>query len=45
MLKVLEHKPNDPMVWETLGTIYAQIGDKDKAMDAFNKADELRKPK
>lgn len=41
--RVSQEKPDDPQVWETLGTIYAQLGRQDDAMKAFEKADELRK--
>lgn len=41
--RVSEQKPDDAQVWETLGTIYAQLGRQDDAMKAFGKADELRK--
>jgi len=41
--KVTEVKKDDPMVWETLGTIYARLGKSDLAMKAFDKADKLRK--
>ncbi|MBI2620492.1 MAG: tetratricopeptide repeat protein [Ignavibacteriales bacterium] len=40
--KVSELKPDDVQVWETLGTIYAQLGMQDKAIKAFDKADRLR---
>ncbi len=40
--KVAEEKPDDVQVWETLGTIYAQLGMQDKAVKAFDKADQLR---
>jgi len=45
MEKVAEERPDDPMVWETLGTIYAQLDDpgmKQKAIEAFDKADAIR---
>ena len=48
MERVSEEKPDDPMVWETLGTIYAQLGEpgmKEKAIEAFDKADALRSGK
>jgi tetratricopeptide (TPR) repeat protein len=35
--------PNDFKTWERLGQVYAVLGMKDKAEEAFNKADELRK--
>jgi len=40
--KVVEQKPDDFMVWETLGTIYAQLGMQEKAIAAFDNADKLR---
>jgi tetratricopeptide (TPR) repeat protein len=42
MEKVSEMKGDDPAVWETLGTIYAQLGMQQKAIAAFDKADALR---
>ncbi|HTP79173.1 MAG TPA: tetratricopeptide repeat protein [Bacteroidota bacterium] len=41
--KVSETKKDDPNVWETLGTIYARLGQSDKAMESLNMADFLRK--
>jgi tetratricopeptide (TPR) repeat protein len=41
--KVTEMKKDDIQVWETLGTIYARLGQKDKAMKAFEQADKIRK--
>jgi tetratricopeptide (TPR) repeat protein len=41
--KSSELKPDDPKIWDTLGTIYALLGQSDKAMKALNQADELRK--
>ncbi len=35
--------PGDYKTWERLGQVYAVLGMKDKAEQAFNKADELRK--
>ncbi|MEX2117680.1 MAG: tetratricopeptide repeat protein [Bacteroidota bacterium] len=40
--KVSELKPDDIQVWETLGTIYAQLGMQEKALAAFDRADKLR---
>lgn len=40
--KVAELKPDDLQVWETLGTIYAQLGMQDKALAAFDRADKIR---
>ncbi|MEX1139298.1 MAG: tetratricopeptide repeat protein [Bacteroidota bacterium] len=39
---VAERKPDDLQVWETLGTIYAQLGMQDKALAAFDRADKIR---
>ncbi|MEK6651085.1 MAG: tetratricopeptide repeat protein [Bacteroidota bacterium] len=36
-------KKNDATVWETLGTIYARLGQSDKAMKALDTADQIRK--
>ncbi len=41
--KYLELKPNEASVWELLGKVYANLGMKEKSMEAFNKADSLRK--
>ncbi len=41
--KYLKFKPNEASVWELLGKVYANLGMKDKSMNAFNKADSLRK--
>ncbi|MBI4418670.1 MAG: tetratricopeptide repeat protein [Ignavibacteriales bacterium] len=40
--RVSEVKPDDVQVWETLGTIYAQIGLQDQALKAFDRADSLK---
>lgn len=37
-----EFRKDDPQIYETLGRIYAQIGEQEKAIEAFNKADALR---
>ncbi|HTY35908.1 MAG TPA: tetratricopeptide repeat protein [Bacteroidota bacterium] len=43
MEKVSECKKDDINVWETMGTIYARLGQQDKAMKAFDQADKIRK--
>jgi tetratricopeptide (TPR) repeat protein len=43
MEKVAECKKDDVNVWETMGTIYARLGQQDKAMKAFDQADKIRK--
>jgi tetratricopeptide (TPR) repeat protein len=43
MEDVVKCKPNDPNIWETLGQIYARLGQQDKAMQAFQQADKVRK--
>lgn len=43
MEKVSECKKEDVNVWETMGTIYARLGQQDKAMKAFDQADKIRK--
>jgi tetratricopeptide (TPR) repeat protein len=43
MEKVSECKKDDANVWETMGTIYARLGQQDKAMKAFDQADKIRK--
>jgi tetratricopeptide (TPR) repeat protein len=42
MIQVSEHRPDSPDIWETLGTIYARLGQTQKATEAFTKADKLR---
>jgi len=42
MERVSKLKADDPAVWETLGTIYAQLDRQDEAIAAFNKADAIR---
>lgn len=41
--KVLEKKTDDAQVWELTGRVYTILGMQDKATNAFNKADEIRK--
>ncbi len=41
--RLVELSPNDFKTWERLGQVYAVLGMKEKAEEAFNKADELRK--
>jgi len=43
MEKVAECKKEDANIWETMGTIYARLGQQDKAMKAFDQADKIRK--
>jgi tetratricopeptide (TPR) repeat protein len=40
--KYIELEPEDPSGWESLAKIYTQLGDTEKAEEAFNKADQLR---
>ncbi len=40
--KVVETDPKNREIWEMLGKVYSFLNLKDKAMDAFNKSDELR---
>jgi tetratricopeptide (TPR) repeat protein len=35
--------PEDARIWDTLGTIYAQLGQTEKAMKALDEADKIRK--
>ncbi len=42
MEKVLQQRPESPEILETIGTIYARLGQTQKAADAFTKADKLR---
>jgi len=43
MEKVTELKKNDPKIWDILGTVYALLGQSDKAMKALDEADKIRK--
>ncbi|RPI02819.1 MAG: tetratricopeptide repeat protein [Ignavibacteriae bacterium] len=43
MEKVTVIKPDDAKIWETLGTIYALLGQTDKATKALDEADKIRK--
>ena len=43
MEKMTEIKKEDPRIWESLGTIYALLGQADKATKALDMADKLRK--
>jgi len=40
--KYSEYKSDDPNIWELLGKVYSALNDKQKATDAFQKADSLR---
>ncbi|MGD1045889.1 MAG: tetratricopeptide repeat protein [Bacteroidota bacterium] len=41
--KMTEIKKDDAKIWETLGTIYALLGQADKATKALDEADRIRK--
>ncbi|MCX7797280.1 MAG: tetratricopeptide repeat protein [Melioribacter sp.] len=41
--KYLEVNPKEPAIWELLGKVYANLGNKEKSEEAFNKADQYRK--
>jgi tetratricopeptide (TPR) repeat protein len=43
MEKVTELKKDDAKIWETMGTIYAVLGQNDKAIKALDEADKIRK--
>jgi len=43
--RLLALKSNDPFMWETLGRVYMNLNMKDKAEEAFKKADEIRNRK
>ncbi len=43
--QVTEIKHDDAQVWETLGTIYARLGQSDKAQKALDQADKIRQGK
>jgi len=40
--KVIESDPENGEIWEMLGKVYSLLNLQDKAMDAFNKSDQLR---
>lgn len=40
--KVVERDPQNGEIWEMLGKVYSLLDLQDKAMDAFNKSDQLR---
>lgn len=39
----LQLKPDDAAMWELIGRVYTALGQQDKAKEAFDKADALRK--
>lgn len=43
MEKYLEKNPNEAVIWELLGKIYANLGMTEKSQEAFKKSDDLRK--
>lgn len=43
MEKYLEKNPQEAVIWELLGKIYANLGMTQKSKEAFEKADQLRK--
>jgi Flp pilus assembly protein TadD len=43
MQKMSEIKKDDPRIWETLGTIYALLGQAENATKALDEADIIRK--
>ncbi|MCK9407651.1 MAG: tetratricopeptide repeat protein [Bacteriovoracaceae bacterium] len=43
--KVIADKPNDVQIWELLGQVYANLGELEKANDAYKKADDIRQGK
>jgi tetratricopeptide (TPR) repeat protein len=43
MKKMSEIKKDDPRIWETLGTIYALLGQAENATKALDEADKIRK--
>ena len=40
--RIADEEPDNAQVWELLGQVYSILGETDKAVDAFNKADQLR---
>jgi cytochrome c-type biogenesis protein CcmH/NrfG len=43
MEKVVQIKSDDVKIWDTLGRIYALMGQGEKASKAYDEADKLRK--
>jgi tetratricopeptide (TPR) repeat protein len=43
--KVVEEKKDDIQMWELLGQVYANLNMKEKALQAYDKADAIRKGK
>jgi Flp pilus assembly protein TadD len=43
MEKMTKIKKDDAKIWETLGTIYALLGQADNATKALDEADKIRK--
>jgi Flp pilus assembly protein TadD len=43
MEKASQIKEDDSKIWNTLGTIYTVLGQKDKAEKAYNEVDRLHK--
>jgi len=41
--KIVTNKKEDVQMWELLGKVYSVLGMQDDAMNAFKKADDLRK--
>ncbi len=41
--KSVQMRPDDASTWELLGRVYTALGNQDKAKNAFDKADQLRK--
>lgn len=41
--KIVQNKKDDVAMWELLGKVYSVLGMQDDALNAFKKADELRK--
>ncbi len=41
--KSVQMKPDDANTWELLGRVYTALGNQEKAKNAFDKADQLRK--
>jgi Flp pilus assembly protein TadD len=40
-----ELKPKDAVIWQTLGTIYLQVGEADKAKKALDEVDKIQNGK
>jgi tetratricopeptide (TPR) repeat protein len=42
LLRTVDHRPNDAILWETLGRLYANLDRVQEAENAFERADQIR---